>query len=98
LRRHLQQADLVLYDVSSSYYEGSHCELAAFGHNRDGKKRKMQITYGLMASKHGCPVAVSVFPGNTADPRTVDAQIQKLKQQFGFSRVVLAGDRGMRPD
>jgi transposase len=94
-RRHLQDGALVLYDVSSSWLEGRCCELARFGYSRDGKKGKLQIVYGLLCAADGCPVAVEVFEGNTADPMTLAAQIDKLKDQFGLSRVVLVGDRGM---
>jgi hypothetical protein len=94
-RRHLQDGTLVLYDVSSSYLEGRCCELARFGYNRDGKRGKLQIVYGLLCAADGCPVAVEVFEGNTADPSTLPAQIEKLKARFALSRVVLVGDRGM---
>ena len=94
-RRHLAAGALVLYDVSSSWLEGRCCELARFGHSRDGKKGKLQIVYGLLCAADGCPVAVEVFEGNTADPMTLAAQIDKLKERFGLSRVVLVGDRGM---
>ena len=94
-RRHLEDGALVLYDVSSSWLEGRCCELARFGYSRDGKKGKLQIVYGLLCAADGCPVAVEVFEGNTADPMTLAAQIDKLKQRFGLSRVVLVGDRGM---
>ena len=93
--RHLTAGALVLYDVSSSWLEGRCCELARFGHSRDGKKGKLQIVYGLLCASDGCPVAVEVFEGNTADPMTLAAQIDKLKGRFGLSRVVLVGDRGM---
>ncbi len=93
--RHLQEGGLVLYDVTSSYYEGSHCPLAAFGYNRDGKKGKRQVVYGLMTDKRGCPVAVDVYRGNTADPATVADQVHRLKERFGLNRVVLVGDRGL---
>jgi hypothetical protein len=94
-RRHLEDGALVLYDVSSSWLEGRCCELARFGHSRDGKKGKLQIVYGLLCAANGCPVAVEVFEGNTADPMTLATQIDKLKERFGLSRVVLVGDRGM---
>src|SRR5438105_12255851 len=94
-RRHLAGGTLVLYDVTSSYMEGRCCPLAQFGYNRDGKKGKLQIVYGLLCAADGCPVAVEVFEGNTADPMTLSAQIDKLKERFGLSRVVLVGDRGM---
>ena len=94
-RRHLKEGALVLYDVSSSWLEGRCCELARFGYSRDGKKGKLQIVYGLLCAADGCPVAVEVFAGNTADPMTLSGQIDKLKARFGLSRVVLVGDRGM---
>jgi hypothetical protein len=94
-RKHLHDGTLVLYDVSSSYVEGRCCELAKRGYNRDGKKGKLQIVYGLLCAPDGCPVAVEVFEGNTADPNTLGAQIDKLKQRFGLKHVVLVGDRGM---
>jgi hypothetical protein len=94
-RRHLKDGALVLYDVSSSWLEGRCCELARFGYSRDGKKGKLQIVYGLLCAADGCPVAVEVFEGNTADPMTLSVQIDKLKARFGLSRVVLVGDRGM---
>ena len=94
-RRHLKDGALVLYDVSSSWLEGRCCELARFGYSRDGRKGKLQIVYGLLCAADGCPVAVEVFEGNTADPMTLSAQIDKLKERFGLSRVVLVGDRGM---
>jgi transposase len=94
-RRHLKDGALVLYDVSSSWLEGRCCELARFGYSRDGKKGKLQIVYGLLCAADGCPVAVEVFEGNTADPVTLSTQIDKLKEHFGLSRVVLVGDRGM---
>lgn len=93
--RHLDEGSLVLYDVSSSYYTGSHCSLAKFGHNRDGKERFPQIVYGLLCDRRGCPVAIEVFPGNTADPNTLGEQIQTLRKRFGLRRVILVGDRGM---
>jgi hypothetical protein len=94
-RRHLRDGTLVLYDVSSSYVEGHCCELANFGHSRDGRPDKMQIVYGLLCAADGCPVAIEVFEGNTGDPSTVGNQIAKLKERFGLTRVVLVGDRGM---
>ena len=94
-RRHLKDGALVLYDVSSSWLEGRCCELARFGYSRDGKKGKLQIVYGLLCAADGCPVAVEVFEGNTTDPMTLSTQIDKLKERFGLSRVVLVGDRGM---
>lgn len=94
-RRHLSDGSLVLYDVSSSYYEGRTCALARFGHNRDGKKNKLIVVYGVMTDREGRPVAVDVYPGNTGDPATMPDQVEKLRNRFGLSRVVLVGDRGM---
>lgn len=93
--RHLQEGGLVLYDVSSSYYEGRTCPLAHYGHDRDGQKGLPIIVYGLLTDSEGRPVAVEVYPGNTADPSTLLDQVDKLRQQFHLSRVVLVGDRGM---
>jgi len=93
-RRHLDHT-LILYDVTSSYFEGRTCPLAKRGHNRDGKKGKLQIVIGLLCNKDGCPVAVEVFDGATGDPTTVAPQVEKIRQRFGLSRVVLVGDRGM---
>jgi transposase len=92
--RHLREGGLVLYDVSSSFYEGRTCPLARFGHDRDGKGLPI-VVYGVMTNGEGCPVAVEVYPGNTADPTTVADQIEKLRERFGLSRVVMVGDRGM---
>src|SRR5712671_6210387 len=94
-RRHLKNGTLVLYDVSSTYFEGRTCELAQFGHNRDGKHGKLQIVFGLLCSQDGCPVAIEVFEGNVGDPSTLQTQITKLKERFDLDRVVLVGDRGM---
>ncbi len=94
-RLHLQDGAKVLYDVSSSFYYGRHCALAAFGHDRDGKKGLPIIVYGLLTDQEGRPVAVHVYRGNTADPTTVPDQVQSLRDRFGLSRVVLVGDRGM---
>ena len=92
---HLHEGCLVLYDVSSSYYTGRHCSLAHFGYSRDRKGGFPQIVYGLLCNREGCPVAVEVFEGHTADPATLRTQIEKLTQRFGLTRVVLVGDRGM---
>jgi transposase len=94
-KRHLKNGTLVLYDVSSSYMEGSHCALAKRGYSRDGKKGTLQIVYGLLCAPDGCPVAIEVFDGNTGDPSTLALQIEKLKQRFHLNHVVLVGDRGM---
>jgi hypothetical protein len=93
--RHLHEDALALYDLSSSYFEGVTCPLAAFGHNRDAKKGKRQVNYGLLTNREGVPVAVSVFKGNTGDPTTLEPQLSKLREQFGLERFVLVGDRGM---
>jgi hypothetical protein len=93
--RHLREGGFVLYDVSSSFYEGFTCPLARYGHDRDGKKGLPIIVYGLLPDPAGRPVAVEVYPGNTADPTTVPDQIAKLREKFGLTRVVLVGDRGM---
>src|SRR5829696_7845619 len=94
-RRHLHDGTLVLYDVSSSYVEGRRCELARLGYNRDRKRGKLQIVYGLLCAPDGCPIAVEVFAGDTADPMTLSTQIAKLKERFGLAHVVLVGDRGL---
>jgi hypothetical protein len=94
-RRHLEQGTLVLYDVTSTYFEGRTCPLARRGYSRDGKRHKLQIVFGLMCTAEGCPVAVEVFEGNIGDPSTLASQISKLKQRFGLDHVVLIGDRGM---
>jgi transposase len=93
--RHLQNGSLVLYDVTSTYFEGRTCPLAKLGHNRDGKKGKLQIVFGLLCTLEGCPVAVEVFSGDTADPCTLESQIVKIRDRFGLQHVVLVGDRGM---
>jgi transposase len=93
--KHLKDGTLVLYDVTSSYYTGRRSDLVQFGHNRDGKNGCPQIVYGLLCNPDGCPVAIEVFQGNTADPKTLNAQIQKLRKRFNVQRVVLVGDRGM---
>jgi transposase len=94
-RRHLQDGVLVLYDVSSSYFEGRCCPLAQYGHSRDHRGDRPQIVYGLLCSREGLPIAVEVFDGNTADPSTLGAQVDKAKHRFGIDRLVLVGDRGM---
>ena len=94
-KRHLRDGCLVLYDLTSSYLEGQHCELGRFGYSRDGKRDKLQIVFGLLCAADGCPVAVEVFEGNAGDPSTLAAQVTKLKERFGLSRVLLVGDRGM---
>jgi transposase len=94
-KRHLSDGALVLYDVTSSYYEGKTCPLARFGHDRDGKTGLPIIVYGTLTDADGRPVAVQVYPGNTSDPKTVPDQVEALTKRFGLSRVVLVGDRGM---
>ncbi len=94
-KRHLSDGGLVLYDVSSSYYEGEKCPLARYGHDRDGKTGRPIIVYGVLTDADGRPVAVQVYPGDTGDPTTVPDQVAKLSRQFGLSRIVLVGDRGM---
>jgi transposase len=93
--RHLKEGGLALYDLTSSYIEGVTCPLAALGHNRDGKKGKLQVNYGLLASEQGIPVAVSVFEGNAGDPKTLLPQVDKIRESFGIGRFVIVGDRGM---
>jgi DDE family transposase len=94
-KRHLQDGTLALYDVSSTYFEGRCCPLARYGYSRDGKRDKLQITLGLLTNADGCPVAVEVFEGNTADPSTLSSVITKLRERFALKRIVLVGDRGM---
>jgi transposase len=94
-RRHLGEGAQVFYDVSSSYYEGRTCPLARYGHNRDDKRGRPIIVYGVLTDRDGRPIAVEVYPGNTGDPSTVGDQVNKLRGRFEISRVVLVGDRGM---
>jgi len=93
--RHLQQGGLVLYDLTSSYFEGTHCPLAALGHSRDRKKGTLQVNYGLVTDALGCPVSVSVFPGNTNDSKTLMPTVKLVQSRFGIDRLVIVGDRGM---
>jgi len=93
--RHLSQGALVLYDLSSSYFEGNSCPLAKIGYSRDGKRNTPQVNYGLLTTRAGCPVAISVYEGNTADASTLMPQVDQLRRQFGLERLVLVGDRGM---
>jgi hypothetical protein len=100
-KRHLADGCLVLYDVTSTYFEGRRCPLARFGHSRDERSGNLQIVIGLLTNAAGCPVAVEVFPGNTADPKTVASQVTRLRERFGLGRVVLVGDSRhahQRPD
>lgn len=93
--RHLADDALVLYDLSSSYFEGSHCPLAKLGYSRDGKPGTLQVNYGLLTDDRGCPVAISVHPGNTSDSTTFMPQVERLRQEFGIKHMVMVGDRGM---
>ena len=93
--RHLAGGTLVLYDVSSAAFEGRTCPLGAIGHPKDGVRGRLQIVYGLLTSPEGIPVAIEVFKGNTGDPKTVAAQVTRVKDRFGIEKVVLVGDRGM---
>jgi hypothetical protein len=93
--RHLRQGGTALFDLSSSWVEGSHCELAAFGHSRDGKRGKPQIEYGLLTARDGCPVAVRVFAGNTGDPKAFVEAVEVVRGKFGITEAVMVGDRGM---
>ena len=94
-KRHLNDNTLMLYDLTSSYFEGHTCSLAKRGHSRDGKRGTLQIVFGLLCTGDGCPIAVEVFEGSTGDPKTVAAQVDKIRNRFGLQRVVLVGDRGM---
>jgi len=93
--RHLRSGTLVLYDVSSSYFEGRSCPLAQLGYSRDGRRGTAQIVYGLLCAPDGCPVAVEVFAGSLHDDKTLPAQIEKLRKRFGLSSVIVVSDRGM---
>ncbi len=93
--RHLKEGGLVMFDLTSSYFEGQSCPLAARGYNRDGKKGKLQVNYGVVTDERGCPVALSVFEGNTGDPKTLLPQVQKAREEFGVEKLVMVGDRGM---
>jgi DDE family transposase len=94
-RRHLKDGGLVLFDLTSSYFEGVTCPLAKIGYSRDGKRGTLQVNYGLLTDARGCPVSVEVFEGNTGDPKTLLPQVEKVRRSFGLDRMVLAGDRGM---
>jgi hypothetical protein len=93
--RHLSEGALVLYDLSSSYFEGTTCPLAQLGYSRDGRKGTLQVNYGLLTDARGCPVAVSVHEGNVADSATFMPEVQRLRSEFGIEQVVMVGDRGM---
>ncbi len=97
-QRHLDEDAQVLYDVSSSYYEGRTCPLMQFGYSRDGKRGRPIVVYGVLADRRGRPVAVQAYPGNTADPTTVPDRVETLRSRFGLQRLVLVGDRGMLTD
>ncbi len=94
-RKHLHDGSLVLYDVTSTWYEGRSCPLASIGHSRDGRKNTLQIVFGLLCSADGCPVAVEVYEGNTTDPSTLSDQVAKVRERFGLQRVVFVGDCGL---
>jgi Transposase DDE domain len=94
-KRHLREGTLALYDLNSTSFEGRCCPLARYGYSRDGQRDKLQITFGLLTNADGCPVAVEVFEGNTADPSTLSAVIAKLRERFALKRIVLVGERGM---
>jgi transposase len=94
-KRHLVEGCAVLYDLSSSYFEGSHCPLAQYGYSRDGRKDRPQINYGLLCNTDGVPVAIEVVEGSVGDPATIPAQVEKLKERFKLERVIVVGDRGM---
>src|ERR671924_454865 len=94
-RTKTKPVSLFLYDVTSSYVEGTHNALAAFGYNRDGKKGKRQIVIGLLCDEDGHPVSIEVFPGNTSDPHTFASQLEKVKVRFGVTAITFVGDRGM---
>jgi len=93
--RHLAEGGLALFDLTSSYFEGTCCPLAARGHNRDGKRNKLQVNYGLLTDRAGRPISVSVFSGNTGDPKTLVPEVEKIRQRFGIESFVMVGDRGM---
>lgn len=96
--KHLTDGCVVLYDISSTYFEGRKCPLAKLGHPRDGKRGKLQINFGLLCTADGCPVSVEVFEGNTGDPTTLASQITRLRERFGLKRFIIVGDRGMITD
>ena len=94
-KRHLKDGGLVLFDLTSSYFEGTTCPLARIGYSRDGKRGTLQVNYGLLTDDRGCPVSVSVFEGNVADPKTLLPQVEKTRTSFGIDQLVMVGDRGM---
>ena len=93
--RHLAEGGIAMFDLSSSWVEGAHCELAAYGYSRDGKRGKPQIEYGLLTDREGRPVAVRVFAGNTADPKTFPGAVSAVREKFGLKQMIMVGDRGM---
>src|SRR5260370_110929 len=97
-KRHLSDGSLVLYDVSSTYFEGRTCPLAKVGHARDGRRDQLQIVFGLLTDREGCPIAIEVFDGNVGDPKTLASQFEKLSERFGLRRLIMVGDRGMITD
>src|SRR5215471_18890942 len=94
-KRHLKEGGLVLFDLTSSSFEGVTCPLAKIGYSRDGKPGTLQVNYGLLTDARGCPVAVSVFNGNTADPKTLLPQVETARGRFGIASLIMVGDRGM---
>ena len=94
-KRHLKAGGLVLFDLTSSWFEGTKCPLAKLGYSRDGRPGTLQVNYGLLADNRGCPVSVSVFDGNTGDPKTLLPQVEKVRSAFGIEQIVMVGDRGM---
>ncbi len=96
--RHLKNGSMALYDLTSSYFEGTHCPLAKFGKDRDGKDGKLQVNYGVLTDDRGCPVSVSVFPGNTSDLKTMMPKVEEMRKEFGLEEFVMVGDRGMISD
>ena len=94
-RRHLREGGIAMFDLSSSWVEGAHCELAAYGYSRDGKRGKAQIEYGLLTDPDGRPVAVRVFAGNTGDPKTFPEAVDAVRGTFGLEQMIMVGDRGM---
>ena len=96
--RHLPDGSLILYDVTSAYFEGRKCPLAKRGHDKDNKKGKLQIVIGMLCTSEGCPISVQVFPGNTGDPKTLAPMVKKVKEKFGLKRLILVGDRGLLTD
>ena len=96
--KHLEDGSLILYDLTSTYVEGTECPLATYGYSRDKKKGKMQIVFGILTDKKGCPIAVEVFEGNKKDCQTLSEQIEKVRTRFGISKVIWVGDRGTITD